>query len=172
MVTAHIRALRTNYGMCTIVFVCENMLGSTHSYLSEAAVNASYNVSIGMETKHQDKCGLCTTDTVKITALQKTQDMMRDHAVCFDKNWVSCNVYARDKTRNDTLKEFGEQARNFRDIVIRQPMKSSRMVSGKVNDEGAMVRGQMDDLMMAFILNVYTHYALKSGDMTFMGFRK
>lgn len=146
------------------------MLGTTHNFLSEAAMKSTFNTYIGMEVAHSHKIGLTTTDVIKVKAVDYAKQLMCNDGVCFHKDWISSNPFAVGRTHNDIMKEFKTQLQNYMDIrrLPSNPNRNpTRIVSGKIGSNGQLIPGQHDDIATSLILNIYCHYAIQFGSMTY-----
>jgi hypothetical protein len=107
---------------------------------------------------NDDDYGIWTTAAKKMNYAFRTRDVIMEKRVFFAADWICTNPWLKDSERHaKTLEIFFEQLPRYRII---DPLTTSLLtparavVSGKVNSEGKIQRGQNDDLCFTFTFNV------------------
>lgn len=158
LLAAHIKGLRSvrRFRSARIYFVPENNLDDAARALV-ATVATMPNLTVYSQDGLLE--GARTKAWTKIQYTQAASHYLSTDHVSFDTELVCANPYAAAHSRTaETRAEFLHQLKQWRKLVYSgDTAKGAPYVtcSGKTDDNGMIVRGQKDDLCMAFVMNAF-----------------
>lgn len=164
----HLRALRTlqRFQDVPILFVPENNLDDAAGALMDEAKRWE-RVTLFTDTSGKD--GLRTQTGSKALYTHKARDYLEPtDCLWFDKDFI-CTDPKKDPAQraNEVRKLFVEQLREWRKLVFAGNTARAAPTlrySGKTDEQGRIIAGKKDDLMIAFTMNAYMNDCLRSGN--------
>lgn len=112
--------------------------------------------------------GLMTTRTSKLLYVERTMDYLYDDGVSFDPDFISGNPHLNSSINKEkhTREEFRKQLLGFKKYLnppLRVGGTPTVSYSGKADDEGKIIRGKEDDMVLVYTMNSHIQREISRG---------
>jgi hypothetical protein len=145
------------------VFVCERNTGRESGHIANCVLRNNIGRTMCVRMKEGRDYGVWTSFTMKSGYAAAGRARINDRSVRFMAEHVCTNPFARSSAtakdiRDASREELFKQLSTVREVAT-SPVSAFQQqkfsVSGKVGEDGKIVRGQNDDLAMVFMMACY-----------------